>query len=160
MIDGLRSGGEFRQGFVEESIQCRLTAQISSLREERGWDHKTFAERMGKKRAWAYRLEDPNEPAPTIPTLLEVAAAFDIGLDVRFRRFSELLDDTIALTPESFSVPSFETELRAGVFQSKLRKRRSRTVSHRKPIYTHNKGHKLYRETKCSLPTKKIRHYP
>ena len=75
--------------------------------------------------AWAYRLKDPNSSVPTIPSLLEVAEAFDIGLDVRFRRFSELLDDATTLTPESFVVPSFNSELHAGTFIKKSRQRKA-----------------------------------
>lgn len=129
MLEGLKSGKEYRHGFIEESIQSRLTAQINTLRKEQGWDLKTFADKLGKKLSWAYRLEDPNAAVPTIPTLLEVAETFDIGLDVRFRRFSELLDDAVNLTPSSFSVPSFESELASGAFA-----RRRRSPKHRKAL--------------------------
>lgn len=134
---------EYRQAFVEEAIRSRLTAQINTLRLKQGWDLKTFSEKLGKKLSWAYRLEDPNAPVPTIPTLLEVAAAFDIGLDVRFRRYSELLDDAVSLSSEAFAVPSFEAELRGGSFYETKRKRRNRNPTwksyskvpslHRKP---------------------------
>ena len=123
MLEALQSSKEYRHGFIEESIRSRLIAQINSLRKEQGWDLKIFSEKLGKKLSWAYRLEDPNAPIPTIPTLLEVAEALDIGLDVRFRRFSELWYDAVHLTSESFSVPSFEAELKAGAFSGTRRKR-------------------------------------
>jgi transcriptional regulator with XRE-family HTH domain len=138
----------YRQAFIEESIRSRITAQINALRNERGWDYKTFAEGIGKKLSWAYRLEDPNSTTPTIPTLLEVAAAFDIGLDVRFRRFSELLDDVTTLTPESFLVPSFDSELRAGVFKNHRRKH----SGHRKGLKLVRKSKKPPREEAASAP--------
>ncbi len=116
MFDRLKSSKEYRHGFIEESIRSLLTAQICTLRKEQGWDLKTFAEHLGKKLSWAYRLEDPNEPVPTIPTLLQVAETFDIGLDVRFRKFSDILDDATSLTPQSFSVPCFEAEIASGAF--------------------------------------------
>jgi len=74
-------------------------------------DPKAFAEQLGKKVSWIYRLEDPNAPAPTIASLLEVAKAFDVDLQVRFRPFSERLDDLSRLSAKSFTVPSFEEEL-------------------------------------------------
>ena len=131
LLEGLRSSAEYREGFIEESIRARLTAQIHTLREDRGWDLKTFAEKLGKKLSWTYRLEDPNSANPTIPTLMEIAAAFGVGLDVRFRRFSELLDEAAHLTPASFSVPSFDTELRNGTFLRLAPKRSKRRESRR-----------------------------
>jgi transcriptional regulator with XRE-family HTH domain len=122
MLDSMKASRDYRRGFIEEAIRSRLTAQINALRDERGWDLKTFAGKLGKKLSWAYRLEDPNESVPTIPTLLEVAETFDIGLDVRFRRFSELLDDATTLKPESFLVPSFDSELKNMAFGRQARK--------------------------------------
>lgn len=124
MLETLKCGKEARHGFIEEAIRSRLTAQIHAIRQEQGWDLRTFAEKLGKKLSWAYRLEDPNESVPTIPTLLEVAEAFDVGLDVRFRRFSELLEDAANLTPDSFLVPSFEFELKSGVMRHGRRRMR------------------------------------
>ena len=134
MLQGLESSKDYRHAFVEESIQSRLTAQIGTLRKGEGWDLKTFAAKLGKKLAWAYRLEDPNTAPPTIPTLLEVAKTFDIGLDVRFRRFSELVNDVVHLTPESFSVPSFEAELKSGALSRPVRKRSTRRAEARKKV--------------------------
>src|SRR5258708_1672503 len=116
MLESMKASRDYRHGFIEEAIRSRISAQINALRDERGWDFKTFADKLGKKLSWAYRLEDPNESVPTIPTLLEVAETFDIGLDVRFRRFSELLDDATTLKPESFLVPSFDSELKNMAF--------------------------------------------
>jgi hypothetical protein len=95
-------------------------------------DYKQFADALHKKISWAYRLEDPNAPPPTIPTLLQVAATFDIGLDVRFRAFSEILDDVATLTPESFAVPSFSKELEMHSFLRVKRRRKVRGSSHRR----------------------------
>jgi transcriptional regulator with XRE-family HTH domain len=126
MLGALKSSRDYRHAFIEESIATRLTAQIHAIRVENGWSHQEFADRLGKKLSWVYRLEDPNAPPPTIPTLLGVADTLDIGLDVRFRRFSELLGDATRLTPESFLVPSFEAEVKAGAFRLSKLKRRSR----------------------------------
>ena len=129
---------EYRHAFVDEAIRSRITSQIGAMRKERGWDYSEFAKNINKKVSWTYRLEDPNAAFPTIPTLLEVAAALDIGLDVRFRSFSELLDDVRTLDPSSFAVPSFDAEIKTDAFSkprrtirvlnygSKVRQRRTR----------------------------------
>jgi transcriptional regulator with XRE-family HTH domain len=77
-------------------------------------DPKAFAEQLNKKVSWVYRLEDPNAPAPTIASLLEVAKAFDVDLQVQFRPFSERLNDLSALSEHSLEAPSFNEELEAG----------------------------------------------
>lgn len=131
IIRALQSSGEYRHAFVQECISNRLTAQIKALRND--LDYRQFAERIDKKVSWVYRLEDPNATPPTIPTLLEIAEVFDVGLDVRFCRYSELVDDVSTLDDRSFSVPSFEEELKAGAFSSqRKRKRRVRTSQRRK----------------------------
>jgi hypothetical protein len=112
----MQASKEYRHGFIEEAIRSRLVAQMTALRKAQNWDLKTFAEKLAKKLSWAYRLEDPNSPPPTIPSLLEVAAVHDVGLDVRFCAFSEMLEDATNLSPESFSVPSFDAEIKAGAF--------------------------------------------
>lgn len=112
MLNSLKSSEEYRHAVVEEAIRMGLTAQIKAMREngETPLDYKQFAEKLGKKVSWAYRLEDPNEAAPTIPTLLQVARAFDVALEVRFIPFSKLLGDITSLTPESFKVTGFKDD--------------------------------------------------
>ena len=146
MLQSLQSSKEYRHGFVEEAIRTRITAQIKTIRERRDWDYKKFAEEIGKMVSWVYRLEDPNGAPPTIPTLLRVAEALDIGLDVRFRSFSELLNDVTTLDSKSFSVPSFEEELKTGSFSEGRRRtrkvRRSRRRTARPSFATEKPQHR------------------
>jgi transcriptional regulator with XRE-family HTH domain len=111
ILQSLKTTEEYRYAFVEERIQSSLAAQTLAIREQRKLDPKKFAEKLGKKVSWVYRLEDPNQPPPTIPSLLEVARAFGVDLEVRFRPFSELLNDIGRLSPDSLKVASFENEL-------------------------------------------------
>jgi transcriptional regulator with XRE-family HTH domain len=135
MLDGLRASQEYRNAFIEESICTRIAAQIRALRDARGWNYKQLAELINKKVSWVYRLEDPNATPPTIPTLLQVAAAFDIGLDVRFRSFSELLEDVTTLGAESFLVPSFEEEMSTDAFSRAKRRRKVRCTGRRRRTF-------------------------
>jgi transcriptional regulator with XRE-family HTH domain len=114
LFASLQTSRDYRHAFIEEAIRSRITAQIKALRDT--MDYKQFAERIKRRPSWVYRLEDPNAAPPTIPTLLQIAEAFDIGLDVRFRPFSELLDDVSTLSQTSFFVPSFEEEISTGAF--------------------------------------------
>jgi transcriptional regulator with XRE-family HTH domain len=111
LIQSLGTSKAYRHAFIEEAIRTRITAQIKALRDREGWDYKQFASELKKKLAWAYRLEDPNAAPPTIPSLLEVAETFDVGVDVRFVPFSVLADDATSLKPESFQVASFKDDV-------------------------------------------------
>jgi transcriptional regulator with XRE-family HTH domain len=133
VLQSLQTGEEYRHAFIEEAVRTRITAQIKTIREQRKWDYKQLADKIDKKVSWAYRLEDPNMAPPTIPTLLQVAAAFDVGLDVRFCPFSEFLDDVTSLTPESFAVPSFDDELKSGSFLKSRHRIRVHRCSKRRP---------------------------
>jgi len=111
ILHSLRTSKEYRHAFADEAIRSRLTTQVKTMREQRGWDYKQFAEELKKKVSWTYRLEDPNAALPTLPTLLQAAEAFDVVLDVRFRSFSEFLGDVSNLKPSSFEVASFDQDV-------------------------------------------------
>jgi hypothetical protein len=66
---------------------------------------------MHKSPSWIFRLEDPNEPPPTVTTLLQVADAYDTDLHISFGSFNSLLDRVEKLSPESFKTASFDEEL-------------------------------------------------
>jgi transcriptional regulator with XRE-family HTH domain len=111
LLQSLKTSDEYRYSFVEEKIQSGLAAQIRAIREQRQLDPKQFAEKLGKKVSWVYRLEDPNLPPPTIPSLLEVARAYDVDLEVRFRPFSAFLNEANDLSTRSLEVTGFRDEL-------------------------------------------------
>lgn len=117
ILESLRSSKEYRHAFIEEAIRSRITAQIKSMREQQPWDYKQFSDAIRKNVSWAYRLEDPNAALPTIPTLLQVAEALDVALDVRFVSFSNLLNDLSTMSAESFQVPTFDED--AGLIERK-----------------------------------------
>lgn len=59
-------------------------------------------------------LEDPNaENKPTLKTLLRLAGALDVGLDVRFVPFSEVLLHSVHSEMQGLEVDSFDDELPA-----------------------------------------------
>jgi len=111
ILQSLKTSEEYRYSFVEEKIQSGLAAQTRAIREQREMDAKQFAKKLGKKVSWIYRLEDPNLPPPTIPSLLEVARALGVDLEVRFRPFSCLLNDLDRLSTDSLKAASFDEEL-------------------------------------------------
>jgi transcriptional regulator with XRE-family HTH domain len=101
---------EYRDAFVAEQIYSRLPLKILALREDRELTQKELGEKVGMAQAWVSKLEDPNYGKHTISTLLKVASACDVALHVDFVPFSYILDHSITLDRESFSVPSYEQD--------------------------------------------------
>lgn len=97
----------YRDLFIAEHIYSRLPLKIRALRETRGLSQKDLGERIGVAQTWVSKLEDPNYGKLTLSTLLRLASAFDVGIEVDFVPFSKVLDAALALTPESWEVSSF-----------------------------------------------------
>ena len=101
---------EYRDAFVSEGVFSRLPLKIHALREQRRWSQKQLGEKAGVAQAWVSKLEDPNYGKLTLSTLLRLASAFDVGLEVDFVPFSKVLDDALNLSQEPFKVASFEED--------------------------------------------------
>ena len=111
LLHNFKGSKDYRHAFVEEKVRTGLAVQMKAIREQRELTQPALAQLMDKTQPWVSRLEDPNQPPPTIPSLLQVAEAFDVDLNISFGPFSELLDRLDEMTPESFRVPTFEEEL-------------------------------------------------
>lgn len=98
---------EYRDAFVSQGIFSRLPLKIRALREQRRLSQKQLGEKTDVAQAWVSKLEDPNYGKLTLSTLLRLASAFDVGLEVDFVPFSKVLDGALSLSQESFKVASF-----------------------------------------------------
>lgn len=58
-------------------------------------------------------IEKPGKGKLNIETLERIAAAFDVGLQVRFVSFGELIRQSERFDPDHFEIPGFEDELAA-----------------------------------------------
>ncbi|MBI2987623.1 MAG: helix-turn-helix transcriptional regulator [Deltaproteobacteria bacterium] len=102
---------EFRHAYLAARIQKDIPFQIRALRKKLGWSQKELAEKAGMKQSRISLLENPNyEKGYQTETLRRIAAVFDVALIVRLGPFSEVVDWTENLSPESFTIPSFEED--------------------------------------------------
>jgi transcriptional regulator with XRE-family HTH domain len=101
---------EYRDAFVSEQIFSGLPLKIRSLREQRRLSQKQLGEKTSVAQAWVSKLEDPNYGKLTLSTLLRLASAFDVGLEVDFVPFSKVLDNALGRSKGSFKVGSFEQD--------------------------------------------------
>ena len=105
---------EFREAFKLENVYTSICFQIRALREQRETSQKELG-RLVKPIMAQERisiLEDPNaDTRPTLTTLLRIADALDVGLDVRFVPFSKVLKRSVNTDMNQLRVQSFEDEL-------------------------------------------------
>lgn len=130
LLHNLAASRDYRRSFIEEKVRTQLAIQVKTIREQRNMSRPTFASLLGKAASWVFRLEDPNQAPPTIPSLINVADALDVDLDIRFRPFSELLNQIEAMSSESFKVDSFDEELEKGAFDVPRLPKQQKAVAH------------------------------
>ena len=80
------------------------------MRDQRGWNQGKLSAEMGKPQSVVSRLEDPSYGKVTVQTLLEVAATFDVALQIRFVPFSTFIQQTRDVSTQSMKVVSFDDD--------------------------------------------------
>jgi transcriptional regulator with XRE-family HTH domain len=101
----------YRDAYVGSQIRMTLPLQVRELRKRREWTQPQLAEYAGMAQPRISELEKPGERRLTIETLLRLASAFDVALQVRFVAFGELIDWSEGLDIDNFAVQPFETEV-------------------------------------------------
>jgi transcriptional regulator with XRE-family HTH domain len=82
---------DYRDGFLETDVKGGIALQIQALREKLGMTQTEFAKKIGKPQPVISRLENEEDRSVTINTLLEIAMALDIALQVRFCDYVDVL---------------------------------------------------------------------
>lgn len=105
------SGKEYRDAFVGAQIRVGLPMQCRALRESRGWTQPQLAEAAGMSQPRISEIERPGERKLNLETLLRLASAFDVALQVRFVPFSTFVDDDDSIDFDNFYVEPFDEDL-------------------------------------------------
>ena len=113
----LNRSREARAQFVSSQIDKGVAYQIRALRDRQDLSQERLSEIVGMNQNAISRLESSGYGRPTISTLKRLAAAFDVGLIVRFVPFSHLVNWVSGtpfvekgLSTENMAVPSFGEE--------------------------------------------------
>jgi len=99
---------EYRDIWFAEQINTGLSFQIRGLREQRGWSQAELGQQAGMAQSRISLMEDANYARFSLATLERLASAFDVGLMVRFKPYSCLVDDFVELDSSVLNMPSFE----------------------------------------------------
>jgi transcriptional regulator with XRE-family HTH domain len=96
----------YRREYLRDAITNWLAYQIQSLREQRGWTQVDLAREAGTSQPAIARNERVDYGKWNISTLIDLANAFDVGLEVRFVPWPRFLQwtDTAAAGME---IPPF-----------------------------------------------------
>ena len=115
LLNSLRDQ-EFREAFVLENVYTSICFQMRALREQRELSQLEFGRQieppMAQERISI--LEDPNaKTKPAINSLLRVANAAGVALDIRFIPLAKLLDRAVHTDMGELRVNSFEEDWEA-----------------------------------------------
>lgn len=120
----------YRDAYVGSQIRMTLPLQIRGLRESLKWTQSKLAKEAKMAQPRISELESPGERRLTIETLLRLASAFDVALQVRFVPFGKLVDWSENLDLNNFSVKPYPNEIEelksASLRRSAARRRRPR----------------------------------
>lgn len=82
---------QLRMKFLADQIRVGLKYQLRSLRDAQGLTQRQLADLIGTKQSVISRLEHNGEHV-SVPTLLSIAAALDVGVVVRFESIDTILE--------------------------------------------------------------------
>jgi hypothetical protein len=101
---------EFRTAYVASTLAAARAFQIDALRAKREWNQSKLGNRAKKPQSEISRLENPDYINCNVKTLLDIAAAFDVALIVKFVSFSRFLEEFEDVSPNTLEVMSFQEE--------------------------------------------------
>lgn len=104
---------EYRDAYVASQIAIGLPFQARALRLNKEWTQEQLAERAGMSQPRIAEIEKPSERRFNLETLLRIASAHDVALEVRFVPFGQIIEHDESFDPDSFKVPTFSEELEA-----------------------------------------------
>jgi DNA-binding XRE family transcriptional regulator len=104
-LEKLRRRG-YRKAYLRDSVTSWIVYQIQALREQREWTQGTLAKEAGTSQPAIARAEKPDYGKWNLSTLIDLAAAFDVGLQVRFVDWPTFVRWTDNVGSELY-VPSF-----------------------------------------------------
>lgn len=106
------SSREYRESFSNAQTDNTLAMQIYNMRQARGWSRAELADKINRKEHNIEAMEDPNTRSGSyeLEELQSIAAAFDVGLLVRFVPFSTIVGNAVRPDKYSQDVLSYDAD--------------------------------------------------
>jgi transcriptional regulator with XRE-family HTH domain len=116
IANGLKSR-EARREFISAEIDVTVPMQIYSMRKARKWTQKQLGDLAGMAQARISLIERPGTGDLNLSTLKAIAAAFDVGLMVRFVPLSHMVEVTSGISSADMAPPSYSEDARLREFE-------------------------------------------
>lgn len=101
---------EYRQAYLEATIEQDVAYQIESIRRSRGLTQAQLAALCGTKQSAIARAEDPTYGRHSIPLLTRIAHALDIALRIKFISYGDLACEVENTSAQAHAVQPFSEE--------------------------------------------------
>ena len=114
------SNPDYRQEYLKATLTAWVVNQLKTLRRQRKWTQQDVAERADTPQSGIARAESEDYGSWSTNTLLALAKAFDVALEIRFVPWTQYMRDMADTSPERMEVPSFSEaafEVQPTVFQ-------------------------------------------
>ncbi len=99
-----------RESYIRAKLNQLIPSQIKALRLKQEWTQEQLGEESEMKQARVSAMEKPGEVAFTLETLIRLASAFRVGLQVRFVPHSEMLKWDNSYSQDNFYVTPIEKD--------------------------------------------------
>jgi len=101
---------EYRESYAEDFLNTSIATQLRVLREQRELTQAELAEAVGTKQTAISRIENVNNTARNIGTLLQIAFNFGCRLKVSFETFGTLIDESLQFSRANLQRPDFAAD--------------------------------------------------
>jgi transcriptional regulator with XRE-family HTH domain len=101
---------EYREAYMEASVEQNIAYQIRFNRQERELTQKQLADEIGTKQSVISRYEDPMYGNFSIASLIKIANVFECALSVKFISYMELARESDKIGKQAFLVKGFGSE--------------------------------------------------
>lgn len=98
---------EYREAYLEASVEQGIAWQIRINRQKRGITQEDLAKALGITLPMLQELEDPEIGGYSLETLVKVAKVFDCALSVKLIPYSELAEDSHDLSEDAQYAPPY-----------------------------------------------------
>lgn len=99
-----------RESFIRAKLNHLIPSQIKALRLRHDWTQSELAEESNMKQARVSAMEKPGEVSFSLETLIRLAAAYRVALQVRFVPFSKFSKWEDEYSQDGFDVTRIEQD--------------------------------------------------
>jgi transcriptional regulator with XRE-family HTH domain len=111
LIDRLKDSKESRAAYTRAKLSVNIPSQVRALRRRRELTQAQLAVAAEMKQSRISAIERPGAVKLNLETLIRLAAAFKVGLIVKFAPFGEMLDWENSFSQDVFNAPKIEDDL-------------------------------------------------